>query len=182
MALKDVEEFKLHTVADVATLFPQTDGRKGKKHESEVEQLILAHGYYRQFGEQVLLTNADIRNLFRAIGRNSRASDGQPAPKTDGYVVVLGSRIEPTANVYIGWAPLNGVHHLVDDVQTHSPFKTELLDYAAGTYEDFVGVRERLKTQRDYGNWYYRTAETQKLLTELFVTTQQGNTDDNEPE
>jgi hypothetical protein len=163
------EQFELFTVEDVAALFPAVDERKKKAHVEAVEELIAAHGIYRKFGEKKFLTRTDIDALFRAIAHNSRASDGAPALKSEGHVVFIGNRTMTDVNVYIGWAPIGGVDVLVRNVQDHADTAVQLLDYAAGTYEAYLGVCERLKRERHFGNWFYRTKETQTLMDEIFL-------------
>lgn len=173
MSLKSFDEFNLYTVEQVAELFPKGDGRQGKGHVKEVEQLIRAHACFRQFGEQILLTQSDVRALLRAISRNNRATDGTPTPSTDGYVLAAGSRTDPECQVFIGWAPVGAVDNLLRDVQRYADFKCELLDYVPRTYGEFEALRERLKPCRYFGNWYTRgpqSLETQRVMDELFAT------------
>lgn len=178
MPLKDVEAFQLYTVAQVAELFPNDDARKKKSHVEDVEKLIRAHGCFKRFGEQILLSQGDVRALFRAISVDKlTAIDGSPAPTSDGYAVAVGSRTDPDCQVFLSWAPLGSVSSLVRDVQRFADFRVELLDYAGRTYGEFVALRERLKPCRYFGNWYCRgpnSLETQRVMDELFRAKDEG--------
>lgn len=170
MSLKDVEDFKLYTVAQVAELLPPADARSQKGHVRAVEELIIAHGCYRKFGEQILLTQGDIRALFRAMAHNSRASDGEPLPTAEGYVVAIGHRTDPEYAVFIDWAPLGGVDQLIRDVQRCGDFKAEYLDHAPCQYGDFKEIAKRLKPHRYYGAWYVRGEMLQAIMNDIFKT------------
>lgn len=179
--LKEIEDFKLYSLEQVAELFPSDDARKKKGHVEEVERLVRACGCYRRFGERIFLTVADIHSLFRSISNNNRASDGKPAPSTDGYVIALGSRTDPECQVFIGWAPLMGVDNLIRDVQVYADFKVEFLSHAPRTYGEFLKIKEELKPNRYWGNWYCRGPQspvTQKVMDELFSHANEDLEDD----
>lgn len=173
MSLKNIEAFNLYTVEQVAELFPKADARKAPAHVKEVEHLIRAHACFRQFGDQILLTQSDVRALLRALSRNNRVTDGKHALSTDGYVLAVGSRTDPECQVFIGWAPVGELDDLLCAVQRYADFKCEMLDYVPRTYGEFEALRERLKPCRYFGNWYTRgpqSLETQRVMDELFAT------------
>jgi hypothetical protein len=155
MSLVSKGDLKLYTVAEVAELFPAADKRK---HVQAVLALILKHGTYRQFGEQILLMESDVRDL---LGQMRKRGPGKSVPlDTDlGEMLVMGHPTDHELLMYVGFAPEGHTDRIVTQIATLAMEPGyELLDWCKCTYGDFRRETQRIKEFNYYGYWYRRTA------------------------
>lgn len=150
--LKDQSEFRLYRLEDVAELFSDKPGPTVKRN---VEELVRKYGTFRQFGDQMLFTDGDVRALFRCMA--VRAVKGDPSHDTPGHMVFLGAVRDPEAEVAMIWCPIGHVEQAVADFEYHSG--AGLLDYVPATYGQYVQSKDNMRSSRSVGVWYTRTPE-----------------------
>lgn len=153
-------------------MFPASNPA-AQKHIKAVEELIREHGCYRAFGDTMLLTDDDIRDLFRNLQR--RGADAvEPQDADEGHMVFIGSRRDTTEDVFVTWAAPGNVDRTISQVKEIVP-DVELIDFAAASYGTYKAWTTALAKERRLGKWFARTKKFNAAMQIVFATGENDN-------
>lgn len=148
----------LHSLKTIHERLPKGDDKKSVMSFAAFERLVEEHGTYHQFGSVRLMTEQDYNDLLRLTAKR-RTRPAQPSPNEPGQMVFIGHAFDPSALVFIGWAPLGQEFELLDRIREGAQEAVMILCNPNATPADVEKFKETHKKAWRFGGWFGRTDE-----------------------
>ena len=158
---------KLHSLEYVSGLF--SNGQKvSPRLIKDVERAARQAGTYIALGDNLWFHNSDITALFASL-RPRGTGKPEPLDTDDVMLVVIGHRLDPSADMFVGWAWSGRVDELYESVALGAP-GVHVLEFRPCAYGEYKLHVASIEAERSIGRWYHRTPAFNAWLLATFAT------------